>query len=88
MLYDAGNALGERLPTGTSRFVGVMYFIVIAVLVSGVAGVLRAVFPASSATTFVDAHLFEIIIWTLVVFVAYSVGLSFWQAFFPPKAER
>ena len=89
--YDAG----ERIHTTLSekgirsnriiRIIGLFYFVAVAVMVFGSAALIRWVAPDSSLSRFVGARLDAIFYLALGAFIFYVIGLTFWQAFFPPN---
>jgi len=70
---------------GYSGVVGAFYFLAVFLVVACLNGAIQIIAPGSEAAAWLSLHFFTVIIWMLGIFVAYMLGLSFWQAFFPRK---
>ncbi|MDQ8754756.1 hypothetical protein RCO27_00810 [Sphingosinicella sp. LHD-64] len=90
--YDAGEQLDSRLAGQPSlvrsRAVALFYSVIVAVAVFGSAALLDWTAPSSPMNRFVQENLDTIFVAGFVLFLFYTVGLVFWQAFFPVERKK
>ena len=76
------------MPSNVStRAVAILYFLVVFLVAAAVSWVAQSIAPKSGLASWIDMHFDAVFFWALGIFLIYMLGMTFWQAFFPPKDQ-
>ena len=70
-----------------TRAVAIFYFLAIFLVVGIINGMAQWIAPNSGFASWIDLHFDTVFFWAFGIFLFYMIGMTFWQAFFPPKDQ-